>query len=94
MPPLLAWLRATPPHKIAGVEVGVLDLAGRTDALIFTGPGLRVAIRPSGTEPKVKGYIEIRRRPTDDLTGARDDAQRLMHTVETATAELLQRGPN
>ena len=91
---VMARLRATPPHKIAGVEVGVLDLAGRTDALIFTGPGLRVAIRPSGTEPKVKGYIEIRRRPTDDLTGARDDAQRLMHTVETATAELLQRGPN
>ena len=56
----MARLRATPPHKIAGVEVGVLDLAGRTDALIFTGPGLRVAIRPSGTEPKVKGYIEIR----------------------------------
>ena len=35
-----------------------------TDALIFTGGDadttVRVAVRPSGTEPKVKAYIEVR----------------------------------
>lgn len=91
---VMTRLRAAPPQRIAGVDVGVQDLAGRTDALICTGPGLRVAIRPSGTEPKIKGYIEIRRPPTDDLAAAREDANRLLRAVETAAAELLQRGPN
>jgi phosphomannomutase len=57
-------LRATPPEKIAGVAVTCTDLLRvrgrmRTDALIFEGPALRLVVRPSGTEPKLKCYAEV-----------------------------------
>jgi phosphomannomutase len=53
----------------------------RTDALIFTGGhaglSVRVVVRPSGTEPKLKCYIEVRRAAGDDLDSARADAAQL-----------------
>ena len=41
-----------------------------TDAVIYAGASVRVAVRPSGTEPKVKAYLEVRLPPRDDLTGS------------------------
>ena len=45
----------------------------RTDALIFAGgdadTSARVVVRPSGTEPKVKFYIEVRSGVAGDLAG-------------------------
>ncbi|MGW0162671.1 phospho-sugar mutase [Mycobacterium sp. NPDC003323] len=87
----MARLRAQPPTELAGYPVTVEDLAQhrgqqRTDALIFTGDGLRVVVRPSGTEPKLKSYIEIRRPPTDDLAAARAQATELAEAVR-AVAE-------
>jgi phosphomannomutase len=82
----MARLRSQPPTELAGFAVGVEDLSEqsgqqRTDALIFTGEsagtGIRVVVRPSGTEPKLKSYIEVRCAPTDDLAGARDTAHRI-----------------
>lgn len=70
-------LRTAPPTEIAGVPVDVADLrAGRgplcTDALTFTGPGLHVTVRPSGTEPKLKCYFEVVAPvPAGDLSAAR-----------------------
>lgn len=57
-------LRTRPPAEIAGAPVETTDLAAvrgrlRTDAVTFTGPGLHVTIRPSGTEPKLKAYFEV-----------------------------------
>ncbi|MET7768530.1 phospho-sugar mutase [Nocardia sp. NPDC005366] len=57
-------LRADPPDEIAGEPVKYIDqllVRGRmrTDALIFEGAGIRVVIRPSGTEPKLKCYLEV-----------------------------------
>jgi phosphomannomutase len=50
----------------------------RTDALIFTGgdadASARVVVRPSGTEPKVKFYIEVRCPVAEDLDAARGRA--------------------
>lgn len=79
-------LRAQPPDELAGFTVRVEDLAERrgqqrTDALIFTGEdgdtAVRVVVRPSGTEPKLKSYIEVRCAPTDDLAAARERANRI-----------------
>nr|WP_083911152.1 phospho-sugar mutase [Nocardia takedensis] len=61
---VVARLRETPPAAIAGAAVEFTDQARargglRTDALIFTGAGSRVVIRPSGTEPKLKCYLEV-----------------------------------
>jgi phosphomannomutase len=87
-------LRAEPPTEIAGLPVRVEDLAQlrgqrRTDALIFTGEGLRVAVRPSGTEPKVKGYLEISRRPAADVTADRTIAESELARIRDAVAGLL-----
>ena len=65
---MMARLRATPPDRLAGFDVTVTDLLHevgkrRTDALVFFGGDdhnwVRMVVRPSGTEPKVKSYIEV-----------------------------------
>ncbi|WP_051024343.1 phospho-sugar mutase [Nocardia aobensis] len=60
----VARLRDTPPDIIAGVPVTCTDLSTvrgrmRTDALVFEGEGQRIVVRPSGTEPKLKCYLEV-----------------------------------
>jgi phosphomannomutase len=83
---LMNRLRASPPSRLAGFASTTTDLlqrpgVDRTDALIFTGgdadTSARVVVRPSGTEPKVKCYIEVRSAATDDLAGARQHAAAL-----------------
>ncbi len=62
----MARLRAAPPGAFGAAEViSVTDLAGGTtelppaDVLIYRLAGGRVVIRPSGTEPKIKAYLEV-----------------------------------
>jgi phosphomannomutase len=83
---VLSRLRDTPPDRLAGFDVTVTDLLQdpgphRTDALILAGgdanTSVRIVVRPSGTEPKVKCYIEVRCAPTDDLVAARAGARRV-----------------
>ena len=87
----MAALRADPPAALAGIAVDLDDLSRRrgqqrTDALVFTGAGIRVVVRPSGTEPKLKSYIEVRCEPTADLVTARAHAARLRTELEAAAA--------
>ncbi|MDT5211263.1 MAG: phosphomannomutase [Mycobacterium sp.] len=80
---VMARLRATPPDRLAGFGVTVTDLlldpARRTDALIFFGGDdddwVRMVVRPSGTEPKVKCYIEVRCAIVGDLGATRAKAR-------------------
>ena len=92
-------VRAAPPTRLAGVDVTVEDLSLRrgqfgTDAVVYTGHSVRVAIRPSGTEPKIKAYCEIHLPRRDDVAAARIDATRLLDELRAEVVELLQRGPN
>lgn len=90
----MARLREDPPDRLAGYSTAVTDLLHesgdqRTDALIITGGDddtlARVVVRPSGTEPKLKCYIEVRLPVTGDLARARAHAERLRDDlVETA----------
>jgi len=61
---LMRRLRASPPSRLAGFDSTTTDLMPGTDALTFTGgdadTSARVVVRPSGTEPKVKFYLEVR----------------------------------
>lgn len=61
---VVAGLRADPPDTIAGEPMRYTDQSlvrgrMRTDALIFEGDRSRLVIRPSGTEPKLKCYLEV-----------------------------------
>jgi phosphomannomutase len=82
---LMRRLRATPPNRLAGFTVTTTDI---TDALIFTGgddeTSARVVVRPSGTEPKLKCYLEIRAAATDDLRSARNRTRALRDELVTA----------
>ena len=64
---ILGGLRNNPPREIAGRFVtSIDDLATPTDGLpptdglrIWLAGGVRIIIRPSGTEAKMKCYIEV-----------------------------------
>ncbi len=89
---LMTRLRAEPVTRIAGFDVTMADLAPRTDALIFAGgddvASVRVVVRPSGTEPKLKCYIEI--RCAGDVESARARAADLLARAELAVAGITE----
>ncbi len=78
---VMARLRAAPPATVAGVEVTRIDDLARGDGGLPPTEGLRwfladdsrVIVRPSGTEPKLKVYLEVVEPVTgEDLRGARE----------------------
>lgn len=56
---MMRRLRTSTPTTLDGVPVTVEDLVPRTDAVVLQGPAVRVVVRPSGTEPKLKCYLEV-----------------------------------
>ena len=87
---LLAGLRQTPPKEIAGRAVeSIDDLAAPTDGLpptdglrIWLAGGIRIIVRPSGTEAKMKCYIEV-------VTATSDESQKLLDEIRQPLKELL-----
>jgi phosphomannomutase len=77
----MARLRGNPPSILAGQQTSVIDLAAGTDelpptdALLIKGETIKVVVRPSGTEPKLKCYLEARlsaaHSATVDAAGSR-----------------------
>ncbi|MEN9687104.1 MAG: hypothetical protein RL381_116 [Actinomycetota bacterium] len=71
---LLAGLRSNPPREIAGRAVeSIDDLAAPKDGLpptdglrIWLAGGIRIIVRPSGTEAKMKCYIEVITKDSDE----------------------------
>jgi phosphomannomutase len=89
-------LRAGPPASLGDDEiVEVADLASGwaglppTDGLLYrTAGGSRVVVRPSGTEPKLKCYLEAVVPVDADLAAARVEAARRLAAVK---ADLQRR---
>ncbi len=99
---VMSWLRSAPPAALGDEPVtGLLDLARSAaangtptmppaDVLIFRLAGARVVLRPSGTEPKIKCYLEI----TEPLAGrslaaAREAAARRLAPLRSALEAML-----
>jgi phosphomannomutase len=87
---LLTQLRQNPPSEIAGYKVSVIDdLAAPKDGLpptdglrIWLDGGVRIIIRPSGTEAKLKCYIEV-------ITKDAKSAQILLDELRNPLKEFL-----
>jgi phosphomannomutase len=88
MAPLVATLRATPPTMLAGVAVEQDNPA--PGIVRLRGEGIRVVIRPSGTEPKVKAYLEIIEGMTEDLSAAQSKAEERLTTLREEVKALLK----
>ncbi len=82
----VSGILATPPTTLGGSAVTVADdMASGIDGLpptpglrLATASGARVIIRPSGTEAKVKAYLEVIVPVVDSVPDARASAERLM----------------
>ncbi len=95
---VMTALRAQPPRSLGGVPVLAVDdlLAPdgplpATDALrLQLQGGDRVIVRPSGTEPKVKCYLEVVQPVAGDgLTAARQHAEQRMQRLRAQMSTLL-----
>jgi phosphomannomutase len=87
----MTGLLESPPATLGGSEVtatddmskGLAGLPGTTGLHLTTAAGARVIVRPSGTEPKVKAYLEVT-SPVEggDVASARALATQAMDALE------------
>jgi phosphomannomutase len=93
---VMARLRAEPPAEVGGIRVAAVeDLALGLDGLppadvlrLRLDGGARVMVRPSGTEPKLKVYIDA--AATDgSVAERRDAASDVVARLETGMRELV-----
>ena len=85
----VADLRATPPTVLGGLAVSLVEdlaagwrgLPGTDGVLLWLGEEGRVVVRPSGTEPKLKAYLEVTPRAAGSLSQTRERGQRLVDAL-------------
>lgn len=92
----MARLRADPPRVLGGRDVVRMDDLNTgvdglppTDGLRFTLNDARVIVRPSGTEPKLKCYLQVVVPVKDDIAEARATAQSELDAVRTSVSHAL-----
>jgi len=80
---IMQHLRDQPPSVLLGKATTVEDLLPQTDGVRWRWDGGRVVVRPSGTEPKLKAYLEVV-EPSGSADRAAATLQRLRTEVSAA----------
>jgi phosphomannomutase len=95
---VMARLRSSPPESIGGLPVqrvtdlalGAWGLPGTEGVFFELADEARVIVRPSGTEPKIKAYLQavvfVR---ADDVVAARDQADQILIALGADVLGLL-----
>jgi phosphomannomutase len=88
---MMATVRRAPIHTLLGEPVTTLtDLLPRADVVVARTSTARVVLRPSGTEPKLKAYLEVAEPAGDgDLAAAHQRAAQRLSLLRKETATLL-----
>ena len=90
-------LRTAPPSALAGLDVTAIDdladgYAGLppTDGIrLALGEATRIICRPSGTEPKLKCYVEVVVPVTDSIEAAREEGTALLEGIKRDLAVAM-----
>jgi phosphomannomutase len=90
-------LRALPPRILAGQPTSVRDLAHGsqelppTNAVLIIGEMIKVVVRPSGTEPKLKCYLQVHlgTPSSADLAATRAEARSILATIRSEMSAVL-----
>jgi phosphomannomutase len=94
----MARLRAQPPTELGGSTVeraddlstGSRELPATDGLRYLMVDGSRVVVRPSGTEPKLKAYLEVVQPvEQDDVAAARTTATARLATLKQSVAALI-----
>jgi phosphomannomutase len=88
---LMQRIRTHPPTTLLDAPVeNVHDLLPDNDVLILRTTSARVVVRPSGTEPKLKAYLEVIEPVADnDVPSARERATASLTALRTETEAAL-----
>jgi phosphomannomutase len=83
-------LRAHRPATLLDEPVtDYVDRLPDADVVTVTTANVRMVARPSGTEPKLKAYLEVRESPKPDLDTARERARAGLAALKAEVAQLL-----
>ena len=86
----MARLRAAVPPSLLGQPVSSMaDLLPAADVLTLQAPGCRVVVRPSGTEPKLKAYLEVVILVATTVDDARQSAAERLARLRVEVAAVL-----
>jgi phosphomannomutase len=94
---MMSRLRAADVQSLAGRAVverrDLLTNPGdlpASDLVLLRLDGGKIVVRPSGTEPKLKAYLEVVEQPTTDVAAARSRAESAVADLQSAVSSLLK----
>jgi phosphomannomutase len=99
IPAVMSALRVSPPVAVAGIPVasfedleqGAPDLPPTDGLRLVLASGARIIVRPSGTEPKVKCYLQsVVSVVNGDLVAARAQAESELEAISADVARWLE----
>lgn len=87
---IMARVRAAPPASLLDEPVtSVADRAPAAEVLVLRTATSRVVVRPSGTEPKLKAYLEVVEPAGGDVAAARERARAGLRALRTEITAAL-----